>query len=66
MAIIGAPNDKGLQSLAEIAAAMRAGNSLLARELADAILAHLAREAETLDMVVFCQDVDAIPRKRFV
>jgi nitrogen regulatory protein PII len=33
---------------------------------ADAILAQLAREAETLDMVVFCQDVDAIPRKRFV
>jgi nitrogen regulatory protein PII len=33
---------------------------------ADAILTHLAREAEQLDMVVFCQDVDAIPRKHFV
>jgi hypothetical protein len=33
---------------------------------AGAILAHLAREAEQLDMVVFCQDVDAIPGKHFV
>jgi nitrogen regulatory protein PII len=35
-------------------------------ERAEAILAHLAQVAETLDIVAFSQDVDAIPRKHFV
>ena len=35
-------------------------------EKAEAILAHLARQAETLDMVAFSLDVDAVPRKHFV
>jgi nitrogen regulatory protein PII len=35
-------------------------------EKAEVILAHLAQVAETLDIVAFCQDVDAIPRRHFV
>jgi nitrogen regulatory protein PII len=35
-------------------------------EKAEAILAHLAKLAETLDIVAFSQDVDATPPKHFV
>jgi hypothetical protein len=35
-------------------------------EKAEAIMAHLNHLAETLDIVAFCQDVDAVPPRRFV
>jgi nitrogen regulatory protein PII len=40
--------------------------TIVPSEMAEAILAHFSQVAETLDIVAFCHDVDAIPRKHFV
>jgi len=40
--------------------------AIVASEKAEAILDHFARQAETLGIIAFCQDVEAIPRKHFV
>jgi len=39
--------------------------TVVALGVAETILAHLAGQAETDEMVVFAQDVDAMPRKHF-
>jgi nitrogen regulatory protein PII len=40
--------------------------TIVPSEKAEGILAHFSQVAETLDLVAFSQDVDAIPRKHFV
>jgi nitrogen regulatory protein PII len=40
--------------------------TIVPSEKADALLAHLSHVAETLDIVAFSQEVDAIPSKHFV
>jgi nitrogen regulatory protein PII len=40
--------------------------AIVPAEKAEAIMAHLSQVAETLDIVAFCQDIDAIPRRHFV
>jgi nitrogen regulatory protein PII len=40
--------------------------TIVAPAAAEGILTHLARQAETKDIVAFSQDVDAIPRRHFV
>jgi nitrogen regulatory protein PII len=40
--------------------------TIVAQGQAEAILTYLAGEAETIHLVAFSQDVDAVPRKHFV
>jgi nitrogen regulatory protein PII len=39
--------------------------TIVAPAVAEAILAHLAKQAETFELLAFAQDVQAIPRKHF-
>jgi nitrogen regulatory protein PII len=39
--------------------------TLVPPEIAQAILAHLAKEAETTELIAFAQDVEAVPGKHF-
>ncbi len=40
--------------------------TVVAPDKAAAIMDHLARRAEDTEIIAFCQDVEAIPRKHFV
>jgi nitrogen regulatory protein PII len=39
--------------------------TIVSPEIAETLLAHLSREAETTELVAFAQDVEAVPRKHF-
>jgi nitrogen regulatory protein PII len=39
--------------------------TIVAPAIAEAILTHLARQAEVFEVVAFAQDVDAVPRNHF-